>query len=252
MYDESMVAPMRQELTQVGFKEAKTSEEVDQIVAEAPQSVLMYVNSVCGCAAGIARPGLVDSLNSEIKPTVLVTAFAGNDASGVNRMRELFVGYAPSSPCAGLFRDGKLVHMIERHQIEGQSAENLSKMLTSAYTKYCGTEVNAEAEIFDPIRAVQILPHELAQKISTVEDLAILDVREEFETEQGIIENSVLVNNDVANDIVNNWKRDREIVVYCAHGSRSLQALQFLKQQGFNNVSSLTGGYAGWTSFQED
>lgn len=251
MYDEMMVAPMRQELTGNGFEEAKTSEEVDAIMASKPKSVLMYVNSVCGCAAGIARPGLIQSLNNSIKPEKLITAFAGNDKDGVNRMRDLFVGYAPSSPCAGLFRDGQLVHMIERHQIEGQSAENLAKMLSTAYDRYCGPEVDTSVEVFDPVKSVQVLPHELEAKMESNSDLAILDVREEFETEQGIIAGSVLVNNDVANDIVNNWKRDREIVVYCAHGSRSLQALQFLKQQGFENVWSLTGGYSAWTEFQD-
>lgn len=251
MYDEMMVAPMRQELTDQGFIETKTASEVESVFAESPKSVLMYVNSVCGCAAGIARPGLIESLKNDTKPEKLVTAFAGNDIEGVNKMREMFAGYAPSSPCAGLFRDGKLVHMIERHQIEGQSAENLSKMLSSAYDRYCGDSINTEAEIFDPIKSVQVLPHELEAKISSNSDLAILDVREEYETEQGIIANSILVNNDVANDIVNNWAKDREIVVYCAHGQRSLQALQFLKQQGFNKVFSLTGGFAAWEEFQD-
>lgn len=251
MYDEAMVAPMRQELTDQGFLEAKTSAEVDAVVAESPSTVLMYVNSVCGCAAGIARPGLISSLKSEIKPAKLVTAFAGNDTEGVNRMRELFVGYAPSSPCAGLFKDGKLVHMIERHQIEGQSAENLSLMLTSAYQRYCGPEIDTSVEIFDPVKSVQILPHELEAKMTKNSDLAILDVREEFETQQGIIEGSQLVDNELANTIVKEWSRDREVVVYCAAGSRSLQALQFLKQQGFTQVWSLTGGYSAWTEFQD-
>ena len=250
MYDSSMVQPMRDELTRVGFRELRTAEDVDALMVVKDKTSLLFVNSVCGCAAGVARPAVVESLQNELLPSNLTTAFAGNDAAAVERAREYFVGYPPSSPCAALFREGRLVHMIQRHQIEGQSAEVLAKILCSAYDKYCGEEVDDSVEIYDPVAELQITVEELRERMPANSELALLDVRENYEIEKGRIDGALEVNNEVGQQIVGSWPRDREIIVYCEHGERSLRATQFLKQQGFENVRSLEGGFAVWSQTQ--
>ena len=155
-YDENMISPMREEMTGAGFREARSAEDVDRVFAE-EGPMLFFINSVCGCAAGVARPGVLASLNQSILPNNLVTAFAGNDVEAVNRARQLFAGYPPSSPCAAIVRDGRVMHMVERHHIEGQSAENVAQILQSAYDKYCGAEIDESVEIFDPVAALQLM-----------------------------------------------------------------------------------------------
>ena len=247
MYDPVMVQPMRDELTQVGFRELKTAEDVDALISQTKKPSLLFINSICGCAAGIARPAVIESLKNEVLPENLTTAFAGNDVEAVARARENFAGYPPSSPCVGLFREGRLVHMIERHQIEGQSMENLTKILTSAYNKYCGEKVDESGEIYDPVAELQITVQEAKQLISSDSQPALLDVRQSAEVEAGKIEGSLMVDPELARQIVDTWARDREIIVYCEHGQRSLEATQFLRQKGFQNVRSLKGGFALWT-----
>jgi len=247
MYDPLMVQPMRDELTRVGFEELRTPEEVDDLIRKKEGTSLIFINSVCGCAAGIARPSVVASLKNQILPQNLTTAFAGNDVKAVERARELFVGYSPSSPSMGLFRDGQLVHMIERHQIEGQTVEVLTKMLTSVYDKYCGEKVDESVEVYDPFAELQITVEEAKEQISANSDVAILDVREPYELENGKIEKSQRVDEELGNEIVRSWPRKREIIVYCEHGERSLKAAQFLKQQGFQHVRSLKGGFSEWS-----
>ena len=178
MYDPVMVQPMRDELTQVGFRELRTAEDVDALISQTEKPSLLFINSICGCAAGIARPAVIESLKHEVLPENLTTAFAGNDVEAVARARENFAGYPPSSPCVGLFREGQLVHMVERHQIEGQSMENLTKMLTSAYDKYCGEQIDESVEIYDPIAELQITIEAARERISANSELALLDVRE--------------------------------------------------------------------------
>src|SRR5437588_12657789 len=120
MYDEMMVAPMRQELTRVGFEETRTPEQVDGILGEKKGTVLLVVNSVCGCAAGNARPAVAMALEHNTKPDRAITVFAGNDKEATTKAREYFVGYRPSSPALALVRDGELVKMLERCQLEGR------------------------------------------------------------------------------------------------------------------------------------
>ena len=251
MYDPSMVQPMRDELTQVGFRELRTAEEVDTLMAQKEKTSLVFINSICGCAAGVARPAVIESLQNQVLPENLTTAFAGNDVDAVERARkQYFVGYPPSSPCTALFREGRLVHMIQRHQIEGQSTEVLTKILRSAYDKYCGEEIDESVDIYDPVAELQITVEEARERIPTNSELVFLDVREPNEIERGKIEGALEVNNELGQTIVNSWPRDREIIVYCEHGERSLKATQFLKQQGFENVRSLGGGFAGWSQTQ--
>jgi putative YphP/YqiW family bacilliredoxin len=141
MYDERIAGPMREELTQLGFQETRTPQEVDAVMQEKKGTVLVVVNSVCGCAAGVARPAIALSLESDVKPDKMITVFAGNDREATNRAREYFVGYRPSSPSIALFRDGELVKMVERHQIEGRAAHDIASELAAAYNQYCAKEV---------------------------------------------------------------------------------------------------------------
>lgn len=137
MYPAELVAPMKEDLVKEGFRELRTPEEVDEVLNEKEGTALVVVNSVCGCAAGAARPGVKLSLNSEKKPAKLTTVFAGVDAAATERARQYFLPYPPSSPSIGLFKDGKLVHFIERHHIEGRPAEMIAENLKMAYEEYC-------------------------------------------------------------------------------------------------------------------
>ena len=137
MYDERMVAPMRQELTRLGVKELRTADEVDAALKGATGTSLVVVNSICGCAARMARPAVAEALKHPAKPDRLTTVFAGQDLDATQRARSYFTGYPPSSPSIGLLKDGKLVFMLERHQIEGRSATEIARDLTRAFDKYC-------------------------------------------------------------------------------------------------------------------
>lgn len=137
MYPPELVAPMKEDLTGVGFTELHTAEQVDDILSKKEGTTLVVVNSVCGCAAGAARPGIKLSLTGNKKPENLTTVFAGVDAEATERARQYFLPYPPSSPAIGLFKDGKLVHFIERHHIEGRPAEMIAENLKMAYDEYC-------------------------------------------------------------------------------------------------------------------
>jgi putative YphP/YqiW family bacilliredoxin len=139
MYDERIVTPMRQELTQLGIEEMRTPEEVDAKLKEAKGTTLVVVNSVCGCAARNARPAVAKALQHPVKPSRLTTVFAGQDAAAVQRARTYFIGYPPSSPQIGLLKDGRLVFMLERHNIEGRTANEIADDLVAAFDKYCET-----------------------------------------------------------------------------------------------------------------
>lgn len=137
MYPQEIVNPMKAELTSNGFNEIDTAEAVDTALAKEGTTLLM-INSVCGCSAGTARPGIIQSLKGDgKKPTQAVTAFAGYDIDAVQQARTYLTPYPPSSPCIALLKDGELVHMIERHMIEGRSAEMISANLQQAYQEFC-------------------------------------------------------------------------------------------------------------------
>jgi putative YphP/YqiW family bacilliredoxin len=143
MYDERMVAPMRAELTQLGIDELRTADAVDAALKDAPGTQLVIVNSVCGCAARNMRPAIAAALQHAVKPEKVYTVFAGNDADATRQARGYFTGYAPSSPSIGLFRDGKLVHMVERWQIEGRTVQAIAADLTNAFDTNCGAASTA-------------------------------------------------------------------------------------------------------------
>jgi len=137
MYPEVLVTPMKEELTEYGFIDMQTSEEVEKQLSQ-PGTTLVVVNSVCGCSAGTARPGVVMAvMNAAKKPDSLSTSFAGFDIEAVNTLRKHLLPYPPSSPSIGLFKDGQLVHFIERHQIEGRSAQMIAQNLLAAFDEHC-------------------------------------------------------------------------------------------------------------------
>ena len=136
MYPEEIVKPFKLELTNSGFSELTTSEDVKSALSKSGTS-LIVVNSVCGCAAANARPGVIMSLNNEKTPKNLYTVFAGVDREATNSARELMFPFPPSSPCIALFKNGELVHMLERHHIEGREASLISENLKQAYNEYC-------------------------------------------------------------------------------------------------------------------
>ena len=138
MYPESFVAPMRSDLTEVGFKEFRTAEEVQQHLESHQGTTLLVINSVCGCAAGAARPGIRYALSRTAKrPDHLVTVFAGVDMEATNKAREYTAPYPPSSPSIALFKDGELVHFIERHHIEGRTAQMIGEHLAEVIEEFC-------------------------------------------------------------------------------------------------------------------
>jgi putative YphP/YqiW family bacilliredoxin len=138
-YPEFFIAPMRKELTDLGARELRTPEEVDAAVSGTQGTLMVIVNSVCGCAAGKARPGIAMALRNAARPDVVATVFAGADIEATDRARGYFAPFPPSSPSVGLLRDGKLVFMLERREIENRDARQIAERLTAAFDQFCGT-----------------------------------------------------------------------------------------------------------------
>ena len=136
-YPEEFIGPMRQELTQLGVQETRTPEDVDAILGTHSGTVMMVINSMCGCAAGRARPGVALALQHAVVPDTVATVFAGGDLEATTRVREYLHDYPPSSPSVALFKDGKPVFMLQRHQIENRDATDIAKSLTEAFDQFC-------------------------------------------------------------------------------------------------------------------
>lgn len=136
-YPEIMIRPMREELTRLGALELKTADAVDEAVASNQGTLMVIVNSICGCAAGKARPGVAIALQHNVKPDKVATVFAGADIEATERARSYFSGYGPSSPSIAILKGGELVYMLERYQIEGRDASQIASELTAAFDKYC-------------------------------------------------------------------------------------------------------------------
>ena len=137
-YPEEFIKPFREELTRLGVEELRTPEAVDAAVQQSGGTLMIVVNSICGCAAGKARPGVAQALKHEVKPDRVATVFAGGDVEATARARSYFTGYAPSSPSIGILKDGKLVYMMERWQIEGKGPADISSELIKAFEEFCG------------------------------------------------------------------------------------------------------------------
>ena len=142
-YPEELIAPMRQDLVKLGFKELRTADEVDQILGTERGTTAVVINSVCGCSAGGMRPAVAASLGNATKPDVLVTVFAGQDLEATEKAREYFTGYPPSSPAVALMKDGELVFMLERHEIEGRHPLEIADTLKAAYDEHCSVSQEA-------------------------------------------------------------------------------------------------------------
>ena len=145
MYPELMVIPMREELVRAGIKETRSAEEVDAALAQKGTTMLV-VNSICGCAAGKARPAVAMALKNAARPDVLTTVFAGQDAEATDRARSYFTGYQPSSPSIALMREGKIVFMLERRQIEGRDPFSIAADLTAAFDRFCAPAAAGAAQ----------------------------------------------------------------------------------------------------------
>ena len=145
MYDERFVTPMRQELTRLGVEEMRSASEVDAKLRDTPGTTLVVVNSVCGCAARNARPAVASALRHAVKPDHLTTVFAGQDIDATTKARSYFTGYPPSSPQIGLLKDGHVVFMLERWQIEGRSAEEIANDLVGAFDQFCAPQPAGQA-----------------------------------------------------------------------------------------------------------
>ena len=136
-YPEILIQPMREDLTRLGVEELRTAEQVDDTIRNSEGTLMVVVNSICGCAAGKARPGVALALQHGVKPHKVATVFAGADIEATERARSYFTGYGPSSPSIALLKDGKLVYILERYQIEGRDATEIAGELTQAFDKYC-------------------------------------------------------------------------------------------------------------------
>ena len=136
-YDPRLVAPMREEMTRMGARELTTAADVDAVLSDAKGTTLLFINSVCGCAAGNARPALAAALRHGVRPQQVVTVFAGQDLEATARARQFVSDYQPSSPSMALLRDGEVVHFIHRHQIEGRGPQAVAADLVAAFDKYC-------------------------------------------------------------------------------------------------------------------
>ena len=145
MYPEEMVAPMREELTRIGFRELRTPAEVDAALGPQSGTALVVVNSICGCAAGRARPAVAQALDHSARPDTLLTVFAGQDREATDRARSYFTGYGPSSPSIALLRDGKLMFILERSDIEGRDPYSIAEDLTRAFDRFCAPATSSAA-----------------------------------------------------------------------------------------------------------
>jgi len=142
-YPEIMIRPMREDLTRLGVEELRTAEAVDGAVKNSQGTLMVIVNSICGCAAGKARPGVALALQHDVKPDKVATVFAGADVEATERARSYFTGYRPSSPSIAILKDGELVYMLERFQIEGRDATQIAGELTQAFDKHCASGAQA-------------------------------------------------------------------------------------------------------------
>jgi len=142
-YPEIMIKPMREDLTRIGVEELRTPEAVDDAVSNTRGTLMIVVNSICGCAAGKARPGIALALGHEVKPDKVATVFAGADIEATERARSYFTPYGPSSPSIGIIKNGRLVYMMERYQIEGRGPEEIAAELTRAFDEFCTPEAVA-------------------------------------------------------------------------------------------------------------
>lgn len=247
-YPEEMVQPMREELTDAGIKEVRTRSDVDNLMKDKTGTTLLFINSVCGCAASQARPGLVDSLKNRILPKRIYTAFAGMDGEAVTEARKYFIGYPPSSPCLAVFRNGDLVFFLQRTDFLNKSAEALSDILKSVYNKFCGDKVDEAAQISDgkSAQSLDVTVEDVKKMLDNNTPFHLLDVRTPKELEKTKLAQASLLDRELTEKILQTYPRDSKLVFISRRGERSLQATRYFKTQGFKNSFSMAGGIETW------
>lgn len=248
MYEKTMTDPMKQELVRAGVEDLASEEAVSTFFGKsADSSAVVFINSVCGCSAGTARPAFINSLTHSVKPKHIATVFAGVDKEATDAARERIVGCAPSSPSIAFFRNDELVFFLERKHIEGFDARSLERAILSAYDKYAGGEINPQVEAKTPIEFMEKSIQEVAETLKErKEEITLLDCRTPEERDIVEIADSTLITKELAEEIIKEWDRKREIIIYCHHGGRSLQAVSYFNQHGFENCYSMAGGIDAW------
>ncbi len=242
MYSREISDPIKEEISRAGLINLQSPEEVETFIKdnESKNSILL-VNSVCGCAAGIARPALYKSLDHPLCPTKgqLGSVFAGVDIEATEKARSYMLGYSHSSPSIAFFREGELSYLLERHSIEGLELNMLRDVLESIYKKFFSAEIREDVPILNPLTDLKIKPNDFKQYV-------LLDCRSLAERENGFIPESKFLDQELANEIITGWDKDEKMLLYCKDGTMSIQAVIYFKKHGFKNVFCLDGGYQGY------
>ncbi|BBM89874.1 hypothetical protein COTS27_01587 [Spirochaetota bacterium] len=249
MYNPTITQPIRDELKQVGIKELTTAEAVKDFMDQNPmETKAVLINSVCGCAAGTARPGFFKSLaHTKNSPKHIASVFAGVDVEAVTTFRTYLAGVPPSSPSLAFFKDKTLVYFLGRDSIEGASEGLLIDSLNLVYNKYFGDAIDETITVKDPFSLLERTKRELGGLMEAGKT-TVLDCRDAATYEKEAIPNAKLLDEQSAHDIVQTWDKDRDLTVYCDHGDLSLRAALYLRKHGFTQVYFLTGGFTAWKS----
>ena len=245
-----MTTPMRKELTDEGILELKTADDVAAFFKENQESKrksIVFINSVCGCAAGKARPGLLESLSFLPKDVIVSSVFAGVDIQSTQAVRDYAVGIAPSSPSICFFIGTSLVHFVSRQTIEGTSANLLSLYLRNAYEKFFNKTVNADMPIPSPQELVEIEVEE-AKKLLAEKSAQFFDCRSSEEREIEKIEGDTHMTSELSKSILAEKEKNanQTLIMYSNAGDRSFSAVSFFRSHGLENTYSLKGGYSAW------
>lgn len=252
MYDESMVAPMREELVNEGVRELNSQKAVDDWMAEVKKrdaKAVLFFNSVCGCAAGTARPAFIASLKDLDSDVLLATTFAGVDKDATDCARGYLEGVTPSSPSIAFFRGADLVYFVDRVTIEGSDAETLSDYLGSIYKKFFGSSIDPDFQIVSPKEMLEVSVEEVKRwKSQGTSSVVFYDCRDMAEHEEGALEDSEVMTNELAKQIIDQAPslKDATMVFFSNEGQRSLQAVSFFRKYGLKGCLSLRGGYRAW------
>jgi putative YphP/YqiW family bacilliredoxin len=246
MYNQNLTSPMREELTNQGVQNLSTSTLVDEFLNKSNGSSVIFINSVCGCSAGVARPAFIKSLKHNIIPSNLGTVFAGVDKEATEQARSYLEGYPASSPAITFFREGEVVHLLNRSHIEGFDVDTLYLAITNAYEKFCRKTINDNLALKFPAdfweKSVNQIKKDLQNK-----KIELLDCRNETEKDIANISGSKFLTKELAENIIKNWDKNKEIVFFCHHGQYSLQVVAYFKRNGFKNCYSMKGGITKWS-----
>ena len=253
MYNEQMVLPMRQDLVDKGVEELKSREDVDgfmlQLKEKKDSRAVIFINSVCGCAAGVARPAFVESLQDLSKEVLVATAFAGVDKVATENVRQYFTGVAPSSPSIGFFRGGSMVYFVDRLTIEGSDAECLKQYLMMIYKKFLGVSIDENVQLCSPQEMLEISVEEVSELLKNNKaNVTFYDCRDVHQHKAGSLPHSECMTNELAEQLVSqvDLLKDTTMIFFSNHGESSLKTVSFFRKQGLGRCFSLRGGYEEW------